>query len=113
MAKIKKPFVFIGALLFAVPAFADNGFIVTNARITKIGSVSGGADTFWIEVADGTGICNGDRIYFYASNFANAEAQRRTFSLLTAAALAGKKVSVYTYLDTQVCSRAGEVEFSP
>jgi hypothetical protein len=90
---------------FALTAQANAGWLIQDGIVEFVENTSGNSDVFTAFVSGGSGPCNSTLITFQKSSAANEDVYARAFTLLTAANVSGKKVSIYNYVD-QSCGNA-------
>ncbi|QGX41847.1 hypothetical protein E2H98_17205 [Permianibacter aggregans] len=101
-------------LLFCVSvAQAAGQYIVSNARLTKVGNTSGNGPSFWVVAVDGVGQCITQsmqtNIYFPEQYAGNKEIFNRAYSTALAAIASGRRVNIYNYTDG-ACDKAVAIE---
>lgn len=90
---------------FIISSYACAGWIAQDATVEYVENTSGNNDVFTVLVSGGTGPCVSTLITFPKSSATSEAIFTRAFTLLTAANVSGRKVSIYNYLD-QSCTNA-------
>jgi len=102
----------IFALLSSV-SFGAGQYIVSEAKLTKIGNTAGNGASFWVVAVNGIGQCittgTQNNIYFPAQYAGNPEIFQRAYATALAAVASGKKVNIYNYTDG-ACDKAVAIE---
>lgn len=93
------------AYLSILSSYASAGWLAQDATVEFVENTSGNSDVFTVLVSGGTGPCISALITFPKSSATSEAIYTRAFTLLTAANLSGRKVSIYNYVD-QSCSNA-------
>ncbi|WP_444886552.1 DUF5992 family protein [Microbulbifer sp. JMSA008] len=104
----------IAGALVSMNVMASPGYIAKNVKIVSVANTGANAMTFTVRTANGTGICSGESITFplsIAGNAGNNEGiHNRAYSAALMALASEKKVSIYSYEDSSICSKAAYIE---
>lgn len=102
--------------LFALISFnvlAQGQYIVSSAKISKIGNTSGNGESFWVVAVDGQGPCISTNlqtnIYFTDTAAGTQAIYERAYAMALAATMSGARVNIYNYVDSQ-CDKAAGIE---
>ena len=103
---MKVAFITVILLFLSANAFGQVGYIVQGATLTLVASTSGNQDSFRVSYTGGTGDqCNG-QIWFHLSHAGSESVYKNAFAVAMTAFIAGKKVDIYRYIDSQICAAA-------